>query len=47
MHVIATIILGGNLFILFAPHIGISDAGCLGKYSRIGQEKDGAACGGK
>jgi len=37
---------GGNLFILFAPHIGISDTGELGKYSRRGQiDRDGTACG--
>jgi len=36
---------GGNLFILFAPHIGISDTFTLGKYSRSGQAHDGAACG--
>lgn len=36
----------GNLFILFAPHIGISDSGALGKYSRNGQvDRDGTACG--
>lgn len=36
---------GGNLFILIAPHIGISNSMQLGKYSRKGQERDGAACG--
>ena len=37
---------GGNLFILFAPHIGVSDTGELGKYSRRGQiDRDGTACG--
>lgn len=35
----------GNLFVLMAPHIGISDSGELGKYSRDGQSEDGAACG--
>lgn len=35
----------GNIFILFAPHIGISDSFQLGKYSRIGQSCDGSACG--
>ena len=35
----------GNLFILFAPHIGISDSGELGKYTRKGQNRDGTACG--
>lgn len=39
-------LLDGNLFILFAPHIGISDAGELGKYSRAGQKnRCGTACG--
>jgi len=36
---------GGNLFVLMAPHIGISDSGKLGAYSRDGQSNDGAACG--
>jgi len=36
---------GGNLFILMAPHIGISDSHQLGMYSRVGQERDGTACG--
>lgn len=37
---------GGNLFILFAPHIGVSDSGELGKYTRKGQVgHDGTACG--
>jgi hypothetical protein len=26
----------GNLFVLFAPHIGLSDTGHLGKYTRKG-----------
>jgi hypothetical protein len=32
----------GNLFILFAPHVGISDDGVFGKYNRSGQ--DGFTC---
>jgi hypothetical protein len=36
---------GGNLFVLMAPHIGISDRCALGHYSRDGQSTDGAACG--
>ena len=36
---------GGNLFVLQAPHIGISASGELGKYSRDGQHVDGSACG--
>lgn len=36
----------GNLFILFAPHIGISPAGEFGLYAREGQgQKCGTACG--
>ena len=34
MHLFKT---DGNLFILFAPHIGLSDDGELGKYTRIGK----------
>lgn len=36
---------GGNLFVLMAPHIGISDDCQLGQYSRDGQAHNGAACG--
>lgn len=36
---------GGNLFILIGSHIGVSDSLQLGKFSRLGQEGDGAACG--
>lgn len=35
----------GNLFILFAPHVGVSDSGKIGEYSRLGQALDGKACG--
>eukprot|EP00606_Chrysophyceae_sp_TOSAG23-5_P000378 GSChrysophyteH2.ASY1.ANO1.182.1 assembled CDS len=35
----------GNLFVLQAPHIGISSSGELGKYSLDGQSHDGHACG--
>jgi hypothetical protein len=35
----------GNLFILFAPHVGISENGNVGEYSRLGQSHDGKACG--
>jgi hypothetical protein len=35
----------GNLFILFAPHVGISNTGAVGEYSRVGQKNDGKACG--
>ena len=36
---------GGNLLILFAPHIGLSNKNEFGKYSRDFQSADGAACG--
>jgi hypothetical protein len=35
----------GNLFVLFAPHVGISKMGKVGEYSRLGQKIDGKACG--
>jgi hypothetical protein len=35
----------GSLFILFAPHIGLSNSNEFGKYSRDFQSADGAACG--
>lgn len=35
----------GNLFILFAPHIGCSEHNTLGHYTRRGQHRDGKACG--
>jgi len=35
----------GNLFIIFAPHIGISPELKLGEFSREGQSHAGAACG--
>jgi hypothetical protein len=36
---------GGNIFMLFGPHIGISDAGEVGKYLRRGQKHHSTACG--
>ena len=39
------VIPGGNLFILFGPHIGVDETMQLGKYGRIGQSQSGAACG--
>ncbi len=36
---------GGNLFVLMAPHIGISATGALGKYTRDGQAIEDGACG--
>jgi hypothetical protein len=36
---------GGNLFIVFAPHIGIADDGLIGKISRAGQDHLDVACG--
>ena len=38
-------ILDGNLFILIGSHIGISNTGKLGQFSRLGQDRDGTACG--
>jgi hypothetical protein len=35
----------GNLFILFAPHIGISNTGKLGEYNRKHQNKESTCCG--
>lgn len=35
----------GNLFILIGSHIGISESFQLGKFSRLGQDRDGTACG--
>lgn len=37
--------LGGNLFILFASHIGLSETYKFGQYSRRGQSNEGSACG--
>ena len=39
------IITGGNLFILFGPHIGVDNKLRVGKYGRIGQTACGAAVG--
>lgn len=35
----------GHVFILFGPHIGISDSGELGKCLRLGQTTESGACG--
>lgn len=35
----------GHVFILFGPHIAVSDSGELGKYLRIGQHCQSSACG--
>jgi len=35
----------GHIFILFAPHVGISPDGEVGKYARAGQSKASGACG--
>ena len=45
MHFVYLMVIGGNIFILFGPHIGISDYGLLGKYTRRHQHHDGSACG--
>jgi len=36
---------GGNVLVLFGPHIAISEGGELGKYLRIGQSHHSGACG--
>ena len=33
------------MFILFGPHVGVSKAGVVGKYHRIGQQSESGACG--
>ena len=35
----------GNIIILFAPHVGISDQGTVGKIVRRGQSEASSACG--
>lgn len=35
----------GNIFILFAPHVGVSNDLQLGQYNREGQAQSGASCG--
>jgi len=35
----------GHLFILFAPHVGISESLHIGKFTRAGQVYEGHACG--
>ena len=35
----------GNIVILFAPHVGIDDAGNVGKITRDGQAHASGACG--
>ena len=36
---------GGNLVILFAPHIGVTEDGIFGKFDREGQHDHDNACG--
>jgi len=36
---------GGHTFILFAPHVGLSPDGKVGKYARPGQVHHDSACG--
>lgn len=36
---------GGNLVIMFSPHVGISPDGEFGKFSREGQDTEDNACG--
>ena len=35
---------GGNLFILYAPHVGMSPDGTIGKYSRTGLDFHDCVC---
>ena len=35
----------GNVIVLFGPHVGISEAGEIGKYLRHGQHEHSTACG--
>ena len=35
----------GNLFILFAPHVGVTPDGKIGQYARDGQNHHDKACG--
>ena len=35
----------GHVFILFGPHIAVSDSGELGKCLRVGQAHESGACG--
>jgi len=35
----------GHVLILFGPHVGVSEAGVVGKYCRKGQSCDSSACG--
>ena len=36
---------GGNVFILFAPHVGVAPDGTVGKFAREGQDHLDSACG--
>ena len=36
---------GGSLFIFFAPHVGVTPDGEIGRYAREGQEHHDVACG--
>mmetsp|Transcript_39824 Transcript_39824/g.101005 ORF Transcript_39824/g.101005 Transcript_39824/m.101005 type:complete len:354 (-) Transcript_39824:370-1431(-) len=35
----------GHVLVLFGPHIAVSEAGELGKYTRVGQHCESSACG--
>jgi hypothetical protein len=35
----------GNIFVLFAPHVGVNANGVVGKVSRPGQDHETSACG--
>ena len=36
---------GGNLVVLFSPHVGCTPEGEFGKFSRKGQDRNDNACG--
>jgi len=35
----------GNIFVMYGPHVGVSEAGDIGQYNRVGQNSSSSACG--
>jgi hypothetical protein len=35
----------GNIFVMYGPHVGVSEAGEIGKFNRVGQNSSSSACG--
>lgn len=35
----------GKIFIVFGPHVGVSETGAVGKVERVGQTKESTSCG--